>query len=111
PELTTVAAQLRWLVEAAHASGRIPESAHEAGQARLDVQAQVVRAGILLSDVEVKGAPARATLEAIADSLARRVTAGGGLPFSPATATTELNVWTAMFAEQALAFVDLPSGT
>jgi len=103
-----VVSQVRALVEAACAHGRIPESAHDAGQQRLDVYAQALRAGTLLHALDPAQAPDRAALDAMADRLAARVTSAGGLPFSAATATSELNVWTAMFAEQALAWIDLP---
>lgn len=106
--LASVAVQLQRLLAAAAATGRIAESAHERGQARLDVQAQALRAGCVLAALGVRGAPARATLDAMADALARRVTPTGSLPFSAATATAERNVWSAMFAEQALTLARLP---
>ena len=103
----TIVAQVRALVDAAVHQGRIAESAHDAGQARLDVHAQALRAGTLL--VALGAAPPidRTALDTMADALAVRVATSGGLPFSAATTTSELNVWTAMFAEQALAWADL----
>jgi hypothetical protein len=106
----TLVSQVRALVDAACMQGRIRESAHDAGQARLDVYAQALRAGTLLQALDVAQAPDRASLVFMADRLAGRVTASGGLPFSAATATSELNVWTALFAEQALTWIDLPPG-
>ena len=103
-----LAAQVGRLADEARADGRIAESVHDAGQPRVDVHAQALRAGVLLRAHGGPGAPDRATLVALADALAARVTPGGGLPFSLSSPRSEQNVWTAMFAEQALAWIDLP---
>jgi hypothetical protein len=85
----------------------LPESTAARGAPRLDIRAQALRAGVLLRALDVRGAPSRRALEALADDLARRVTSAG-LPFAAETTPTGANVWTTMFAEQALALFDAP---
>jgi hypothetical protein len=51
------------------------------------------------------GAARRRELDSLADTLAQYVRADGALPFSPDALDVQFNVWTALFAEQALALV------
>jgi hypothetical protein len=101
--------QVRDLIDCATARGCIPESTHHAGQPRLDVHAQALRVATLMCAFDVPRAPQYSSLAAMADGLAGRVTPAGGVPFAAAAGGAELNVWTAMFAEQALAWIDLPA--
>jgi hypothetical protein len=84
----------------AHAGG----SDHTSGAHRLDVRAQALRIGCALRGLDVEDAPTRAALVTLADSLVAAVTPAGALPFVPGDRTP--NVWTAMFAEQALGWLD-----
>jgi len=106
--LPQAAMQVDDLVATARALGQFPELADGGGTARLDVHAQALRAGCAMAALGVSPAPSSATLRALADRLAAHVTTEGGLPFSPSSPPGELNAWTAMFAEQALALVALP---
>ena len=107
--LPAAAASLDRLLAARDAAGYPREHARENGQPRNDVLAQALRAGCMLSALDIAAAPAQGTLRALGDVLAQRATAEGALSFSPATATREVNVWATMFSEQALALVDLPA--
>jgi hypothetical protein len=109
--LRPAAAALDGLLATRDAAGYPREHVREHGQRRNDVLAQALRAGCVLAALGVAGAPARATLVGLADALVLRVTPAGAVAFRAATATNELNVWAAMFSEQALAFVDLPPAT
>lgn len=85
-------------------AGRVDADAVASGAHRLDVRAQALRIGCVLCALDVEGAPARAWLGACAGSLAAHVTNEGALPFASGDAAR--NVWTALFAEQALAWLD-----
>lgn len=99
---------LTGLLATRDAAGTPREHAGDGGQPRNDVLAQALRAGTMLAALCVEGAPPRATLAAMGDTLALRVAPGGALPFAAATVTREWNVWATMFAEQALVLLDLP---
>jgi hypothetical protein len=102
--LEPFAVQLGALLDAMESGGGLPEGDDPQGADRLDVRAQALRIGCVLRAAGIDRAPSRAPLEALADSLLAHVTGDGGMPF--AAGETELNVWTAMFAEQALAWLD-----
>jgi hypothetical protein len=100
--LPAIALQFEQLMERATMQGRVPESAADPGPARLDIVAQALRAGLLLgahTGASVAAAPA---LRHLADTLARNLGAEGALPFAPEATPVQWNVWTCMFAEQAL---------
>jgi hypothetical protein len=107
--LPHAAAQVVSLVDTARALGHVPEHADGGGVARLDVHAQALRAACVLAALGATPSVALATRATLADALAARVGADGGVSFSPSSPPGELNVWTAMFAEQALTLVDLPA--
>jgi hypothetical protein len=104
--LPAIAAVLDARMEEAERLGRVPEMRGGGGQPRLDVVAQALRAGLLL---DAHRAPAQAGVGRhafLADVLARHVAPGGALPFAAGAEGVQHNVWTAMFAEQALALYD-----
>jgi hypothetical protein len=96
-----LAGQVAALIDTvAHAGG----SDHAHGAHRLDVRAQALRIGCALRALDVEDAPTRAALVTLADSLAAAATSDGALPVAAGDRTR--NVWTAMFAEQALGWLD-----
>ncbi|MFJ6621948.1 hypothetical protein ACIQOW_30760 [Kitasatospora sp. NPDC091335] len=78
-------------------AGTLPESLDTATVRRSDVMAQALRLGLLLH-------PHEPGLDRTAAALAARVRADGAIPFDPAARPRQLNVWSAMFAEQALSW-------
>jgi len=132
--LPKIAAHFDALVARGRSSGRIPEAKSSDGLFRLDIVAQTIRAGLLLDAhrrdrisrrsecvpprsplrgfaapgggaIRALGAARRRELDSLADTLAQYVSADGALPFSPDALDVQFNVWTALFAEQALALV------
>jgi hypothetical protein len=94
--LPHIVQQLQDLIERSRHSGRIPETLDHAGRVRLDIVAQTVRAAALLL-------PERAgDAGQMMQMLVRHIDPHLGIPFSPPDGAAEYNVWTAMFAEQAL---------
>jgi hypothetical protein len=100
--LPTITAHFDALLERSGKLGRVPETAQNAGPRRLDIVAQALRAGLLLDVHRADGISRRRELDRLADTLAQYVRSDGALPFSPDADVVQLNVWTAMFAEQAL---------
>ncbi|MFJ6137612.1 hypothetical protein [Kitasatospora sp. NPDC092286] len=78
-------------------AGTLPESLDTPTVRRSDVMAQALRLGLLLHRDEP-------VLDRTAAALAARVRADGAIPFDPAARPLQLNVWSAMFAEQALSW-------
>ena len=103
--LPGIAAHFDALVERSRTIGRVPEATSNEGVVRLDIVAQTVRAGLLLEAHRHDAISRRHELDSLADTLAQYVRADGALPFSPDAPVVQCNVWTAMFAEQALALV------
>jgi hypothetical protein len=86
--------QLRDLIKRSAPLGHTPELLDGTGRVRLDIVAQAIRvAALLLPEMHVDEM-ARLLVHYIAPSL--------GIPFSPDERPRQYNVWTAMFAEQAL---------
>jgi hypothetical protein len=86
--------QLRDLIERSAPLGHTPELLDGTGRVRLDIVAQAIRvAAFLLPEMHVDEM-ARVLVHYIDPSL--------GMPFSPDARPRQYNVWTAMFAEQAL---------
>jgi len=100
--LPKIAAQLDALLDRSRRLGRVPETAINEGPQRLDIVAQTLRAGLLLEVHRRDGVSRRDELDALAKTLAQYVRPDGALPFSSDAHAVQLNVWTAMFAEQAL---------
>jgi len=100
--LPKIAAHFDALVERSSKLGGVPETTQHAGPSRLDIVAQTLRAGLLLEAHRGDGVSRRRELDRLADTLAQYVRPDGALPFSPNADAVQLNVWTAMFAEQAL---------
>jgi len=132
--LPQIAAHFDVLVVRSRTGGRVPEATSSDGALRLDIVAQTIRAGLLLDahrrdqipnrrecvpprsplgayaapggeGNRASGAARRRELDSLGDTLAQYVRADGALPFSPDAPVVQFNVWTALFAEQALALV------
>lgn len=84
------------LLALSDATGTLPESLQTPAVRRSDIIAQALRVALLLQTPESALAP-------LADALLARVAADGSIAFQPAPAP-QLNVWCAMFAEQALSW-------
>lgn len=104
--LQAVAEQFDTLLAHANADGHIPESltAATSGPARVDVIAQTLRIGYLLHAHRPQQPPDRVALARLRHVLARQVHATGAVGFTLETEPTQWKVWSAMFADQALAF-------
>ena len=100
--LPKITAHFDALLERSSKLGRVPETAQNAGPTRLDIVAQTLRVGLLLELHRGDGVSHRRELDRLAATLAQYVHSDGALPFSPNADVVQLNVWTAMFAEQAL---------
>jgi hypothetical protein len=86
--------QLRDLLERSAQLGHMPELRGGTGRVRLDIVAQAIRAAAFLLPELPVDEMARMLVHYIDPSL--------GIPFSPDVTPCQYNVWTAMFAEQAL---------
>ena len=104
--LPTIAGHFDTLLDRSRELGRVPEALTHPGTLRLDIVAQTVRAGLLLEAHFGERISRRRELDSLADTLAQYVRSDGALPFSPDAHVVQLNIWTAMFAEQALALAD-----
>ncbi|MEO8755402.1 MAG: hypothetical protein ABI624_22295, partial [Casimicrobiaceae bacterium] len=104
--LSAIAGQFDHLLAHAGADGRIPERLTNAasGPARIDVIAQTLRIGHLLHKHRPQLPPDRVALARLRQVLARQVHATGAVGFTLGPDSAQWNVWTAMFADQALAF-------
>jgi hypothetical protein len=100
--LPKVTARFDALLQRTKKMSRVPEALDRAGPLRLDIVAQTIRAGLLLNTRENRSS-SRCQLDSLADTLAQCVRADGAVPFAPDASVAQFNVWTAMFAEQALA--------
>ena len=92
------------LVARCDALGRVPESALDAGPARLDIVAQAMRAALLL-DHHRGTTRHRAFVQRLATTLRHAVTADGAVLFVRDAAPLQRNAWATMFASQALAWM------
>ncbi|MCC6195227.1 MAG: hypothetical protein IT518_12220 [Burkholderiales bacterium] len=100
--LPIVAAQFDTLLAQAGADGHLPEIAGAPkGPLRIDVLAQALRIGSLLTAHRPQQPPDRVALTRMRQALRRQVRTGNGVPF--ARGGGESNVWATMFADQALA--------
>ena len=91
---------LQRLLALIDADGSLPESLDTPEVRRSDIIAQALRVGLVL------GAPA-AQVDALASALVARVRADGSICFQPER--EQINVWCAMFAQQALDWYALRS--
>jgi hypothetical protein len=89
--------QLRDLLESSAQLGHTPELLEGTGRVRLDIVAQAIRAAAFL----LPELPAE-QLDQMAQALVHYTDPRLGIPFSPEALPRQYNVWTAMFAEQAL---------
>jgi hypothetical protein len=93
------------LVERCAALGRVPEATDDAGQARLDIVAQTLRAGALLAQHRCAAPPP--FLRKLERALEDAITHDGAVPFVAGATPLQRNAWTTMFASQALAWARL----
>lgn len=92
------------IVAATLAQGRVPESLREAGTARLDIVAQMLRVGVLLGHHDGGTTLASLTRPLVA-ALETAVLRDGAMPFARhGDFALQRNAWVAMFATQALAW-------
>jgi hypothetical protein len=108
PGLEPIAARFQALMAESASLGRVPEVRGGAEQTRLDVVAQALRVGVLLGTHLGAGRAETGQREFLTHVLTQQVAASGALPFAVGALPVQLNVWTAMFAEQALALTRLP---
>ena len=88
--------------------GHVPErSSDDGGPRRLDIVAQALRVGLLIDAHRPLSQSTRSALFGLRDRLLAHVRPDGGMPFDPDVSAIQLNVWTAMFAHQALAMAAL----
>ena len=105
--LPAISAQFDMLLAYASHDAHLPESLCNSagnGPARIDVMAQTLRIGYLLSAHRPQQPPDRVGLARIRQALARQVRPGAGIAFARSAAPAQANVWATMFADQALAF-------
>ncbi len=95
---------LRGILDHASADGSLPESVATAQIKRADIIAQALRVGLLLRACGDRKAPSEKQLDLLATQLAGRVRPDGAIAFQEDRLPAQLNVWCAMFAEQALAW-------
>jgi len=89
--------QLRNLLERSAQLGHTPELLEGTGRVRLDIVAQAIRASaFLLPELPTEH------VDQMAQALVHYTDPRLGIPFSPEALPRQYNVWTAMFAEQAL---------
>ncbi len=97
------ASLLKNLLKSLDAAGNLPESADSA-VLRADIVAQALRLAVLLRACGERRAPPDATLDLLAENLVARVRPDGSIAFRDGETAPQINVWCAMFAEQALAW-------
>ena len=102
--LAALAPQFASLLERTRALGRVPESRIDSGVERLDVVAQTLRACRLLQGRESEPVAAATIPESLVRVLVRNTGSNGAVPFDARSEPPQHNVWTALFADQALAW-------
>ena len=104
--LSAIAGHFDRVLAQAGPDGRIPETLTDgaSGPARVDVIAQTLRIGYLLHAHRPQQPPDRVALARLRQVLSRQVHASGAVGFTLGPDPAQWNVWTAMFADQALAF-------
>ncbi len=95
---------LQRLLVLVDADGSLPESLDTPEVRRSDIIAQALRTGLLL---ESPSASAATQLDALAAALIARVRDDGSICFQPGGGREQINVWCAMFAQQALSWYAL----
>lgn len=105
--LPVVAEQFDALLAQASPDGFVPETIAAIpaqGPERVDVLAQTLRVGHLLTAHRPQQPPDRVALVRLRHALMRQVHGSGAVTFARDAAAQPWNVWAAMFADQALAF-------
>jgi hypothetical protein len=108
PPLATIdgmVVQLKALLERTSALGFVPEDAGRNDVRRLDIVAQALRAIVLLRRHGREVDATQTYARQLSAKLRQNVHADGGIPFDFERSPGELNAWTAMFSEQALAWL------
>lgn len=103
PVLSQLAQQVQRLLSSATLHGALMESSSPGGAERLDIVAQGLRAAYLLSAAAPEWSPDQRALDRMQHFLVRYTTLEGAVAFNTAPSTPQYCVWSAMFAEQALA--------
>jgi len=98
------AAPLRRILDRIDADGSLPESVETAHVRRSDIIAQALRVALLLRESGELDAGDDSVIDMLCRGLAARVRDDGRIAFDPAANAQLSNVWTAMFAQQALAW-------
>ncbi|HWZ70478.1 MAG TPA: hypothetical protein VN326_03235 [Casimicrobiaceae bacterium] len=93
--------QLRDLLQRSAQLGHMPELLAGTGRVRLDIVAQAIRAAAFLLPQWSTELPTE-NVDQMAQVLVHYIDPDLGIPFSPNAPPHQYNVWTAMFAEQAL---------
>lgn len=109
--LPSVSAQFDMLLAYASHDAHLPETLGGPsgnGPARVDVMAQTLRIGYLLTAHRPQQPPDRVGLARVRQALMRQVRPHGGVAFARSSAPAQSNVWATMFADQALAFASAP---
>jgi hypothetical protein len=96
-----LAPQFAALMSRVEESGHLAETSRGNGARRLDIVAQAIRADAMLHAHAHAGTDRRA-IAAMAALLVHHTTGVGAIPFASDQQPPQFNVWTAMFAEQAL---------
>lgn len=109
--LPLVAERFDALLARATADGHLPESVATGttGPLRVDVIAQALRVGHLLTVHRAQRPPDRVALKRLRHALARHVRDDGGVGFAQGAPSVQRNTWAAMFADQARAYA-APAG-
>lgn len=103
--LPVAAMQFDALLAAAGSDGTLPETLGAAdGARRVDVIAQALRVGTLLTRHRPQRPPDRVALARLHRALQREIQPSGAVAFARDANGGACNVWAAMFADQALAF-------
>lgn len=104
------ASLLKNVLKPLDAAGNLPE-AKDSAVLRSDIVAQALRLAVLLRACGERRAPPDATLDLLANNLTGRVRSDGSIAFREGQAAPQINVWCAMFAEQALSWYGQWRGT
>jgi hypothetical protein len=105
--LPGLSVQFDILLAQAASDGHLPETlgiASAKSTARIDVMAQALRIGYLLSAHRPQQPPDRVALARMRQALTRQVRPAGSVAFARGADASQSNVWATMFADQALAF-------
>lgn len=95
---------LKALMRQGDSDGNLWESSSTRDIRRADIVAQALRIGVLLRACGERKAPTESVLDRLAHNLVSRIRSDGSIAFRENADPPQLNVWCAMFAEQALSW-------